>query len=387
MKQVIRQAIKEANNVNDEKPFYTLLLDMNSIMKMSLIDKRLNSKGEEYGMIFQTLLQIKIQLQRRDFTFCYAMYDGEQSGQLRYNYYQEYKANRDKNYELHSGKSEYDKKIEAYCRKVLDYSRKKKQEQNKEEDDDENFQRQREVIFECLEELFCRNCIFDEVEGDDLIAYYVMHKKPNEKILIVSGDRDLTQLISDDVSIYVTQLKKEITPQNHVKEIGFTHENVLIKKILCGDASDNIKGIKGMGERTFFNLFPSAVTEKITLDEVLEKTQELIDERVKNKKKPLAVTENLINRVTTGSQGKDIFEINDKIINLKHPLLTKEAETELNDLMYAPLDPEGRDFKNLYNIVVKNGMTDFLDENHFSNFFSSFNGLIDKEKKFFNSAE
>ena len=383
MKQVIRKAIKEANNISDEKPFYTLLLDMNSIMKMSLVDKRINSKRQEYGMIYQTLLQIKMQLQRRDYSFCYAMYDGDNSGQLRYNLYHEYKANRDKHY----AKTDYDKKINDYCRKVIEYSKNKKQSNpNSSEDDDENFERQREVIFRCLEELFCRNCIFDDVEGDDLIAYYVSHKKPNEKILIVSGDRDLTQLISDDVSIYVTQLKKEINPQNHIKEIGYTHENVLLKKILCGDSSDNIKGIKGMGENTFFKLFPEAITKKLSLDDILVQTEKLIEERATNKKKPLIVTENIINRVTLGSQGKNIFEINDKIINLSNPLLTDEAISDMNDIMYAPLDPEGRDFKNLYSIIIENEMTDFLDENKFSTFFSSFNGLIDKEKKLYNDA-
>ena len=60
---------------------------MNSIMKMSMVDKRLNTNGEEYGMVFQTLLQIKLQLQRKDFNFIYAMYDGNNSGVLRYNYY------------------------------------------------------------------------------------------------------------------------------------------------------------------------------------------------------------------------------------------------------------------------------------------------------------
>ena len=68
MKQVIRRNIKETHeNVSDEPLIYTLLLDMNSIMKMSMVDKRLNTNGEEYGMVFQTLLQIKLQLQRKDF--------------------------------------------------------------------------------------------------------------------------------------------------------------------------------------------------------------------------------------------------------------------------------------------------------------------------------
>lgn len=378
MKQVIKKVIKEANNVSDEKPIYTLLVDGNSVMKMSLVDKRVNGKGEEYGMVFQTLLQIKMQLQRKNFNYIYIMFDGDQSGQLRYDIYKDYKANRDKNY----NGSEYDKAINDYCKKVLKYS-KNNSEKNKIEDEDANFQRQREILFKCFEELFCRQLIFDYVEGDDLIAYYCKHKKPNEKIVIVSGDRDLTQLIADDICVYVTQLKKYITPQNHIQYIGYTHENVMLKKVICGDVSDNIKGIKGLGEKTFFELFPDAKTKKLSLDDIIDMSHKLIEERASKKLKPLKSTENIINRVTNGCQGTDIFEINKKIIDLNNPLLTEEAIIGLDEMMYAPLDPEGRDFKNLYSIIQENDMIDLLDFNVFSSFFSTFNGLIENEKNFF----
>jgi len=382
MKQVVRKIIKETHNISDEKPIYTLLLDMNSIMKMSLVDKRLNCDGLEYGMVYQTLLQIKKQLEKKDFNFVYAFYDGDGSGQLRYNLYNEYKANRDKNYS--NQKSEYDKKIEAYCKKVIEYSKNKNK--NKElvrsETEDESFERQRNIIFACLEELFCRNLMCDDVEGDDLIAYYVKNKKHNEKIVIVSGDRDLTQLIADDVCIYITQLKKYITPSNHIEHIGYTHENVLLKKIMCGDVSDNIKGIKGLGEKTFFELFPEAKNTKLTIDDIIEKSKKLVEERIKNKKKPLIVTQNIINGITSGCQGDKFYEINDKIINLSNPLLTEDAKNELDLMIHAPLDPSGRNIQNLYNIIKENNITELIEESKFGEFFSSFYKLIDNEKKY-----
>lgn len=383
MKQVIKKVIKETKNINNEQLIYTLLVDGNNLMKIASVDKRMNSKGEEYGIIFQFLLQMSKLLSRKDYNFVYVMFDGEKSGQLRYQYYQDYKANRDKNYELSDSKSEYDKQIDAYVKKVLEYSKNKhKKETVRGETEEECFERQRELLSACLEELFVRQVRCDEVEGDDLIAYYVKNKKPNERIVIVSGDRDLTQLINDEVCIYIPSLKKYITPQNHIQELGYTHENVLIKKILCGDTSDNIKGIKGMGETTFFNLFPDAKTKKYTLDDIFVETQKLIENRAKEKKKPLLVTENILNRVTIGSQGKDIYEINNKIINLNEPLLTKEAIEELDNIMYAPLDPEGRDLKNLYNIIIENEMNDMLDEKKFGNIFSAFYKLIEIEKKY-----
>lgn len=385
MKQVIKKTIKEAKNINDEPLIYTLLVDGNNLMKISSVDKRMNGKGEEYGIVFQFLWQLHKLLQVKDYNFVYVMLDGEKSGQLRYNFYQDYKANRDKNYELSGSKSEYDKQIDAYVKKVLDYSRNKHKQQEtvRGETEEESFERQKLILKQILEELFVRVCEYDEVEGDDLIAHYVKNKKSNERVVIVSGDRDLTQLINDEVCVYIPSLKKYISPKNHIQELGYTHENVLIKKILCGDSSDNIKGIKGMGDKTFFSLFPDAKTKKYTLDDIFVETKKNIEERLKNKQKPLQVTENILNKVTLGSQGDKIYEINEKIINLSNPLLTKEAKEELDNIMYAPLDPEGRDLKNIYQIIQENEMNDMLDEKKFGNLFAAFYKLIDTEKKYF----
>ena len=382
MKQVVKKKIKETHDIDDEPIIRTLLVDGNNLMKISLVDKRTNSKNEEYGMVFQFFWQLNKLLTRSDYNFVYVMFDGNKSGQLRYNYYKDYKANRDKNYD-NDEKTAYDKSMDDFCKRVIAYSKSKKKEVKRGETEEESFERQKMILQQCLEELFVRQVECDEVEGDDLIAYYIQHKKPNEKIVIASGDRDLTQLISDDVCVYIPSLKKYISPQNHLKEIGYTHENVLIKKILCGDSSDNIKGIKGLGEKTFFDLFPQARTEGYTLDRIIAESQLLIDERKKEKKKPLAVTENIVNRVTNGCQGKDIYEINDKIINLSNPLLTEEAKKEMNAIMYSPLDPNGRDYKNLYGIIQENEMIDMLSEDKFGNLFSAFHKLINFEKKYF----
>lgn len=382
MKQVIKKKIKDIHEINDEPIIRTLLVDGNNLMKISLVDKRMNSKNEEYGMVFQFLWQLNKILTRSDYNFVYVMFDGNKSGQLRYNFYKDYKANRDKNYS-DSNKSDYDKALDDYCKRVIAYSKSKKKEVKRGETEEECFERQKSILQQCLEELFIRQVECDEVEGDDLIAYYIKNKKPNEKIVIVSGDRDLTQLISDDVCIYIPSLKKYISPQNHLKELGFIHENVLIKKILCGDTSDNIKGIKGLGEKTFFDLFPKAKTEYYDIDRVISEAKELINERKKEKKKPLSVTENIVNKITNGCQGHNIYEINDKIINLSTPLLTDEAIDELDSIMYSPLDPSGRDFQNLYKIIQDNEMIDLIKEDNFTRLFSAFYKLINEEKKYF----
>ena len=389
MKQVIKKKIIETHNINVEQPILTVLFDMNSVMKMALVDKRVNSHGVEYGMVFQTLILMKKILKMRKWDFVYGFYDGNLSGQLRYNFYHEYKQNRGKKYDFNDEhKTDYDRYLDDFCRKVIAYSKQKnKKEVVKNETEEENFERQRNIIFQCLEELFIRQLMCDKCEGDDLIAYYCKNKKPNEKILIVSGDRDLTQLINDDICVYATQLKKVITKDNSIELLGMTHENILIKKMIVGDVSDNIKAIKGVGETSFLQLFPEAKETKVDLSYIMNRAKIINEERVASKQKPLKSLENIVNRVTDGCQGERVYEINKRLIDLSEPLLTKEAEEELESMMHAPLDPDGRDYKNLYKIVLNNDLTDILNEGKFSSFFSDFNQLIENEKKFFQKSQ
>ena len=382
MKQVVKKNRAEANGVSNEKSIYTLLVDGNNLLKISLVDKRMNDKGEEYGAVFLFLRQLGQLLQKKDFNYCIVCWDGYNSGVLRWNYYNDYKANRDKHYELAGGMTEYDKYINDYVKKVLNYSKGIKKEAKRSETDDECFQRQREIIQNILENLYVRQFIYDDVEGDDLIAYYVQHKKQNEKVVIVSGDRDLTQLITDDVCQYIPTLKKFVTPKNSVEELGITHENTLLKKIICGDSSDNIKGIKGLGEQTLIKLFPEIKDKKTSLEAVIERSNELLEERKAAKKKPLKSLENIVNGVTDGIQGNKIYEINKKIIDLSEPLLTNDAIDGLKEEMYAPLGNEDRDIKNVYTIIKENGMNDMLDESKFGALFGMYERIIKMEKEY-----
>ena len=391
MNQPIRPGILKKYDIDTQKMKYTLLLDMNSIMKMSLVDTRCGNNGYQYGMVFQTLLQIKMMLDKKTWDSVYAIYDGDNSGYLRYQFYKDYKANRDKKYMEHSTETQYNKYISDYVHRVMEYSRKKKTDKknaentskNKYENDDENFQRQRAIIFSILEEISFRQIICEEVEGDDIIAQYVKERDSHENIVIVTSDRDLTQLVNDNVSVYIPKLKKFITPKNDKELLGCPACNILLKKQICGDSSDNIKGIKGMGETTLYKYFPKILTEKVELNYVLSESKKINEERVKAKKKPIQSLDNIVNRITEGSQGKDIFEVNKRIIDLSEPLLTEDALSEFHELKDSVIDPNGRSFENVYNIILKNKMTDLMGENHFSSFFSSFNSICEKEKSKF----
>lgn len=385
MAQPIPNKLKAARADISGPKFTTLLVDGSNILKLSMSAcRQTSSNGKEVGGIFQFLLQLKIMLQKGNFRHVYVFWDGENSGELRYRLNSDYKGNRDKNYD-ESELSDYMKEFNAKVRSMQDYfCGKHKSEKPRRSDDTEKelFYEQRDVIIQCLEEMSIRQCMCDLTEADDFIGYYVTHKEPNERIVIMSNDRDLTQLLSDDVIVYVQSKKMFLTVKNHRKETGYCHENVLLKKMLCGDASDNIKGVKGLGEKTLLANFPEICERKVTLDEVIRKASAINETRQAEKKKPLKWASNIVDGVTDGAQGGRLYEINEKIIDLRRPLMTTESIELLESIMHEPLDLEGRSYSNLYKIICESGVDELCDEQKFSTFFGEFKNVTFNEEKY-----
>lgn len=402
MGQPVRNIIKESHPELSAKAFYTLIIDGNNLLRQCMADSKVNADGIHYGGIFQFFLQIKLMMRDLRYDYVYVVFDDTDSGILRYQLYHDYKANRDKNYAKHliaeGEESDYWKRLNRTLkgmeRAIYNKKKKKKDEdlteeerieselrRRKKEIADENFERERNIIMMYCMEMYIRVLFDDRTEGDDFIAYYVNHKKPEERVVIVSTDNDLTQLISPTVNVYNRMLKKYLKPSNFKTIKGYPVENVLIKKILCGDTSDNIGNIKGLSEERLMELMPEIAERPVTIEEVKKRAQEKIDERVEAKKKPLQWHENIVNGVSNKQYDGDFYEINEKIIDLKHPLLTKSAEEDIESMMYAPIDPEGRSFENLYSMIKRDGIEDFMDEKSFANFFIPFNELANREKQ------
>lgn len=381
MQQPIKKKLIDNNVENAQKPFYTLLIDGNSVLKVSMVDTKLNPNGELVGPIFQFLMQIRLLLSKRDFQHCYCFWDGYNSGFNRYKIYSDYKKNRDKQY------SDYDKNINNFVSRVLSKQPKSEKQITKEKET-EVFNTIKKKIHLILEELFIRQVYDDSgdgIEGDDLLAYYVNNKKPNEKIFIISRDNDITQLINDDICIYQPTEKLFLHKTNFQDIKGFPIENIVLKKMLVGDVSDNIKGIKGLGDKSLNKYFPKINEEPTNLEYIIETAKQINEERKSNKQKPFQFCTNIIDRVTDGCQGEDIYEINEKIINLKKPLMSDDMINEMNNIMTSPLDPNDRGMDKLYKIILNMQIIDLMD-NKFVSFFSPFQTLINNEKKYYNNS-
>ena len=103
--------------------------------------------------------------------------------------------------------------------------------------------------------------------------------------------------------------------------------------------------------------------------------------KLPQKKKPLQVHENILNGVSNKEYDGDFYEINNKIINLSKPLLSDEAKETMDAMMYAPQDPEGRSFKNLYQYICEDKITELIGDTRFASFFAPFKSFAEREIK------
>ena len=246
----------------------------------------------------------------------------------------------------------------------------------------DSFQEQKERVKQYLEEMFVRQVLIDNNEADDLIAYYCQISE-NEHKTIFSGDKDLTQLISEKVTIYSPNAKRFYKNGDKIK-LQFhelPHKNIKTFKVISGDKSDNIDGIYYLGEKTLIKIFPELLDETVTVTDILEKAENLLKEDKDNK-----VLQNLLSGKTkSGIFGEEFFTINEKIVDLSNPLITDDAK-ELVELYYREsLDPDGRGYKNLIKMMMQDGFFKYLPkgDDAWVYFLKPFLNLTRKEKRKF----
>ena len=115
----------------------------------------------------------------------------------------------------------------------------------------EDLVEQMPLLKEVLTVLNIKICELKGYEADDILG--TLSKRFSDYCYIISGDKDILQLVSDTTEVWLA--KKGITDMDKVSlksmtEANFTPQKVIEYKGLAGDSSDNIKGVKGVGEKT-----------------------------------------------------------------------------------------------------------------------------------------
>lgn len=115
-------------------------------------------------------------------------------------------------------------------------------------------------------------------EADDLIGTLAQKAEhAGDDVVIVTGDKDMLQLITPHVRIYDPVKDKWSGEPECVEKFGVEPARVIEIMGLMGDASDNIPGVKGIGEKTAIKL----IAQFGTIDELLRRVEEVTPPRIK----------------------------------------------------------------------------------------------------------
>jgi DNA polymerase-1 len=111
-------------------------------------------------------------------------------------------------------------------------------------------------------------------EADDLIGTVAKGLASEVDVVIITGDKDILQLVSDQIQVYDTMKGKRVGVEEVIHRFGVRPEKVVEVMGLAGDAIDNIPGVPGIGEKTAIELIKNfgSIENLLThLDEVRQK--------------------------------------------------------------------------------------------------------------------
>jgi DNA polymerase-1 len=323
----------------------TLLVDGNNLFKIGFHGVRdLYSNGDHLGGIYYFINILRRFLEEHNHDKVVVFWDSNSS--IRKSIYPQYKANR-------------------------------RQDMN--EDKYQSYLNQQERVKEYLEEIFVRQVEMINNEADDLIAYYCK-VATNEEIIIFSADKDLTQLITENISIYSPISKQYFKNGDNIiiNKVEIPHYNVLLCKIFTGDKSDNIDGIEGLGEKTLIKYFPQVQEKPCTIEELLDIARNI------PQKKPIKTLSNILTGKTKSTiLGEEFYNTNKQIVDLSNPLITDDGKTLVEQIYTDTIDPTNRGYKNLMRMMMEDGLFKYLpkDDEAWVNFLTPFTKLIRKEKR------
>jgi len=201
----------------------------------------------------------------------------------------------------------------------------------------------------------------DNIEADDVISY-ISNNFNYDNLIISSTDKDFYQLVNDKVTIYDPISKTEITTDSIIEKYNCSPNNFIYYKSLLGDTSDNITGVKGIGEKTIKSKFGFLKKyERLSIEDILNN----LDDKIKDK---------LNNDI-------DIFNRNIKLMDLKSPILDINASISIsnfyNELKYSYTLDSASIRKYILNDGISRSFNNF--DTWISSSFSKLNYLITKK--------
>ena len=301
--------IKEGDslNVNDR----VLIVDgLNLYLRVFAVNGALNDNGVPVGGLTGFLRSLAYAIREVNPTRVIIVYDGAGGSQRRRKIHPEYKSNRK------PGK------------RITRWDAFKNSTEEK-----ESMKIQFSRLIEYLDFLPINVISIDKIEADDTIAY-IAHTLLDKEVTIMSADQDFLQLVSDRITVWSPTKKKFYTPRMVEADYGVPAHNFLMYKVLMGDKSDNIEGVKGLGPKKLPKIVPDLLTQTtLDLDFILEhagKGEEPMHKKI--------------------SESEIQLRLNEELMDLKNPPVSGELKLRIQRLIEAPINLLSRnDFIIMYN--------------------------------------
>ena len=301
--------IKEGDslNVNDR----VLIVDgLNLYLRVFAVNGALNDNGVPVGGLTGFLRSLAYAIREVNPTRVIIVYDGQGGSQRRRKIHPEYKANRKPGKRITRWDAFKDAREEKDAMKIQ-FSR----------------------LIEYLDFLPINVISIDKIEADDTIAY-IAHTLLDEDVTILSADQDFLQLVNERITVWSPTKKKFYTPRMVEADYGVPAHNFLMYKVLMGDKSDNIEGVKGLGPKKLPKIVPDLLTQTtLDLDFILEhagKGEEPMHKKI--------------------SESEIQLRLNEELMDLKNPPVSGELKLRIQRLIEAPINLLSRnDFIIMYN--------------------------------------
>lgn len=309
----MKVSMREPTSKDDK----VLIIDsLNTFIRVFASVPALNDDGMHVGGISGFLKSIAANIRQFQSTRCILVFDGAGGSRRRRQIYSDYKGNRKNKLRLN--------RFDEFKDLV---------------DEQESFKYQLNRLVEYLDALPITVIAIDNIEADDTIAYITTqyYKDFDNHITIVSTDKDFIQLVSDKVHVWSPVKKKLYTPDTVYEEYGLNVSNFLLYRILDGDSSDNINGVRGVGIKKLIKRFPAVCDSKFTIDNLISECKSHIDNNTK------------IKLYSTILDNLEVIERNRKLMQLDDVDISASDKLNISSIMDMDVNGlDNRTFRDLF---------------------------------------
>ena len=251
LKDKYKELEKDLSKPKVRKPNdHVLLIDgLNTFIRAFAVNPALNEDGSHVGGLVGFLKSVRFAINKFKPTRCIIIFDGKGGSKPRQKIYSQYKAGR---------------KQRSRLNRNVDWA-------TNPQDEQDSMRLQIGRLIEYLEHLPLTLLALDNLEADDIISYVTNVTLKESKTTIMSTDKDFLQLVSPRVKLYSPTKKITYDEELVKKEFGIYPQNMLTCRVIDGDKSDGIPGVRGIGIKTLIKEFPELTqNEKFDIKRLMD---------------------------------------------------------------------------------------------------------------------